>query len=68
MPDVEQPIEPPPEGHVEEPEESRPGGVPLYVWVILAVILAIPVGLYWGEKAARLSVLSELIIRAIKAL
>ncbi|HEV3121535.1 MAG TPA: dicarboxylate/amino acid:cation symporter, partial [Isosphaeraceae bacterium] len=30
--------------------------------------LAIPVGLFWGEKAARLSVLSELIIRAIKAL
>src|SRR6516162_4180135 len=52
-----------------EPEpESRPGGIPLYVWVLAAVVLAIPVGLYWGEGAARLNLLPDLIIRAIKAL
>jgi DAACS family dicarboxylate/amino acid:cation (Na+ or H+) symporter len=51
----------------QEPE-SRPGGIPLYVWVLAAVILAIPVGLAWGEGAARLNILPDLIIRAIKAL
>lgn len=29
----------------DEPE-SRPGGIPLYVWVILAAVLAVPVGLF----------------------
>ena len=29
----------------EEPE-SRPGGIPLYVWVLGAVVLGIPVGLF----------------------
>ena len=42
----------------EEPE-SRPGGIPLYVWVIGAVVLAIPVGLFWGEGATRLDLLPE---------
>src|SRR5262245_35736987 len=51
----------------EEPE-SRPGGVPLYVWVIGAVILAIPVGMLWGDGATRLNLLPSLIIRALKAL
>jgi DAACS family dicarboxylate/amino acid:cation (Na+ or H+) symporter len=54
-------------GVVEEPE-SRPGGIPLYVWVLGAVVLAIPVGLYWGEGATRLNLLPSLIIRAIGAL
>src|SRR6266403_252768 len=52
---------------VAEPE-SRPGGIPLYVWVIAAVILAIPIGLFWGEGAERLSLLPKLIIRALSAL
>ncbi|HEU5115386.1 MAG TPA: hypothetical protein VFT74_01780, partial [Isosphaeraceae bacterium] len=36
----------------EEPE-SRPGGLPLYAWVILAVLLAIPVGLGLGVDASK---------------
>jgi Na+/H+-dicarboxylate symporter len=51
----------------DEPE-SRPGGVPLYVWVLIAVALAIPVGLYWQDKAAGLNLLPTLIIRALTAL
>lgn len=54
-------------GPMPEPE-SRPGGLPLYVWVIGAVALAIPVGLYWGEAATRLDLLPSLIIRALGAL
>src|SRR5688572_20644464 len=38
----------------DEPE-SRPGGVPLYVWVIGAVLLAIPAGLALGMDAARVA-------------
>lgn len=52
---------------LDEPE-SRPGGVPLYVWVLIAVALAIPVGLYWQEKAAGLDLLAKLVIRALRAL
>ncbi len=47
--------------------ESRPGGIPLYVWVIAAVVLAIPAGLAWGEGATRLNLLPSLIIRALGA-
>jgi Na+/H+-dicarboxylate symporter len=46
----------------------RPGGIPLYVWVIGAVVLAIPAGLAWGEGATRLNLLPSLIIRALGAL
>src|SRR3954466_2843317 len=53
---------------VTEEPESRPGGVPLYVWVLGAVALAIPVGLIWGEGATRLNLLPSLIIRALSAL
>lgn len=52
---------------VDEPE-SRPGGIPLYVWVVAAVILAIPVGLFWGAGAEQLNLLPRLIIRALSAL
>jgi len=48
--------------------ESRPGGVPLYVWVIAAALLAIPIGLLWGEGAGQLELLPRLIIRALGAL
>ncbi|GAC1464771.1 MAG: dicarboxylate/amino acid:cation symporter [Isosphaeraceae bacterium] len=51
----------------EEPE-SRPGGIPLYVWVLGAVALAVPVGLYWQDAATRLNLLPILIIRALSAL
>jgi DAACS family dicarboxylate/amino acid:cation (Na+ or H+) symporter len=53
---------------VAEEPESRPGGIPLYVWVLGAVALAIPVGLYWGEGATRLNLMPSLIIRALSAL
>lgn len=51
----------------DEPE-SRPWGLPLYVWVLIAVALAVPVGLLWGEGATRLNILPSLIIRALSAL
>src|SRR5271156_5298924 len=51
----------------DEPE-SRPGGIPLYVWVILAVAIAVPVGLFWGEGATNLELLPKLILRALTAL
>jgi Na+/H+-dicarboxylate symporter len=52
---------------LEEPE-SRPGGIPLYVWVIAAVLVAIPVGLAWGDRATNLELLPKLILRALTAL
>jgi len=51
----------------DEPE-SRFGGLPLYVWVIVAVLLAIPTGMVWGEGATRLELLPKLILRALTAL
>jgi DAACS family dicarboxylate/amino acid:cation (Na+ or H+) symporter len=53
---------------IQDEPESRPGGLPLYVWVISAVILAIPVGWAWGEGAGALELLPRLILRAITAL
>jgi DAACS family dicarboxylate/amino acid:cation (Na+ or H+) symporter len=54
--------------HVQAEPESRPGGIPLYVWVIVAVIIAIPLGLFWGEGAVSLEILPKLILRALTAL
>jgi Na+/H+-dicarboxylate symporter len=51
----------------DEPE-SRVGGLPLYVWVIIAVLLAIPTGVVWGEGATQLELLPKLILRALTAL
>ncbi|MGC8642455.1 MAG: hypothetical protein ACP5XB_21550, partial [Isosphaeraceae bacterium] len=48
----------------EDEPESRPGGLPLYVWVVAAVIVAIPLGLFWGEGATSLEILPRLILRA----
>jgi len=62
-----------PSSVADEPE-SRPGGVPLYVWVILAALLAVPFGLYVPkvvggvDVATQLDLLPNLIIRALKAL
>ncbi len=68
MTDAETTAETPdPSSFADEPE-SRPGGVPLYLWVLLAVALAIPVGYFWGPEAERLSILPTLIIRALAAL
>jgi DAACS family dicarboxylate/amino acid:cation (Na+ or H+) symporter len=53
---------------VQEEPESRPGGLPLYVWVITAVVVAIPVGMLWGDGAIRLELLPKLILRALTAL
>jgi Na+/H+-dicarboxylate symporter len=53
---------------VADEPESRPGGIPLYIWVLGAVALAIPVGLFLGEGATRLNLLPSLIIRALSAL
>jgi Na+/H+-dicarboxylate symporter len=51
----------------DEPE-IKPGGLPLYVWVIVAVLVAIPVGVFWGEGATRLELLPKMILRALTAL
>src|SRR5262249_23650772 len=64
---MSEPTPGPEPGPLEEPE-SRPGGVPLYVWVLIAVALAVPVGLYWRDAAARLNLLPALIIRGLSAL
>ncbi|WP_435018905.1 dicarboxylate/amino acid:cation symporter [Tundrisphaera sp. TA3] len=62
-----------PAGVADEPE-SRPGGIPLYVWVIAAALLAIPFG-YFAPKTiagidvpATLDLAPNLIIRALKAI
>jgi DAACS family dicarboxylate/amino acid:cation (Na+ or H+) symporter len=52
---------------LEEPE-NRPGGLPLSLWVAAAVMLAIPVGLAWGDGAIALELLPKIILRAITAL
>ena len=51
----------------DEPE-SKLFGFPLYVWVVLAAVAAVPVGLAWGKGAAALDILPRLIIKLIKAL
>ena len=59
---------------VADEPESRPGGIPLYVWVIAAAALAVPVGLYAPRSiggvsvVAQLDLMPNLIIRALKAL
>ena len=59
---------------VADEPESRPGGIPLYVWVIGAAILAVPMGYYAPKTiggvdvAAQLDLAPNLIIRALKAL
>ncbi len=59
---------------VADEPESRPGGIPLYVWVIAAAALAVPVGLYAPRSiggvsvVAQLDLMPNLIIRALKVL
>src|SRR5262245_40783921 len=42
--------------------------LPLYAWVLIAVAVAVPVGILWGERATALEILPRLIIRALTAL
>jgi Na+/H+-dicarboxylate symporter len=59
---------------VTDEPESRPGGIPLFVWVIGAAILAVPVGLfapkdiYGVNVATQLEIFPTLIIRALTAM
>jgi len=59
---------------VADEPESRPGGIPLYIWVIAAAALAVPVGMFAPKSisgvdlAAQLDLFPNLIIRALKAL
>ena len=59
---------------VPDEPESRPGGIPLYAWVLGAAVLAIPFGLYFPREingvavATQLDLLPNLILRALKAL
>jgi DAACS family dicarboxylate/amino acid:cation (Na+ or H+) symporter len=62
--DIEESVVP----KVEDEPESRPGGLPLYVWVLAAVVVAIPLGWFWGEGAAALELMPKLILRALTAL
>jgi DAACS family dicarboxylate/amino acid:cation (Na+ or H+) symporter len=50
----------------DEPE-SRPGGVPLYVWVVGAVVLAVPLGMALGADAARIEGLPWPVVKALSA-
>jgi DAACS family dicarboxylate/amino acid:cation (Na+ or H+) symporter len=52
----------------ESEADSRIAGLPLYVWVVLAVLLAIPAGLFWGDAATRLELFPTVILRALTAL
>jgi len=53
---------------VQDEPESRVAGLPLYAWVILAVVVAIPVGRLWGDGATSLEIMPKLILRALTAL
>ena len=48
---------------VADEPESRPGGIPLYVWVVAAVVVAIPLGLLLGRRGDSLEILPRLILR-----
>jgi DAACS family dicarboxylate/amino acid:cation (Na+ or H+) symporter len=51
----------------EEPE-SRPGGIPLYVWVLTAVAVAVPVGLFLGSDGAWVKNSPRPVVWALQAL
>jgi Na+/H+-dicarboxylate symporter len=59
---------------VSDEPESRPGGIPLFAWVIGAAILAVPVGLFAPKEisgvnvATQLEIFPTLIIRALTAM
>ena len=53
---------------VADEPESRPGGVPLYVWVIGAVILAVPAGLALGADASKLDGLPAPVVAVLRGI
>ncbi len=66
---------------VADEPESRPGGIPLYIWVILAAVVALPLGMAMNARASfspgvaawlpdpsSFDILPNLIIRALKVL
>jgi len=53
---------------VPDEPESRPGGLPLYVWVIGAVILAIPTGLALGSDASIVERMPGWVVRILSGL
>jgi Na+/H+-dicarboxylate symporter len=53
---------------VDDESAGRIAGLPLYAWVLVAVLLAIPTGLLWGGGAKQLELLPTLILRALTAL
>ncbi len=50
----------------DEPENA-PGGIPLYVWVILAVVLAVPTGMLLGANATRLDGLPAWVVAILRS-
>lgn len=58
MPENEPQITP----EFQDEPESRPGGVPLYVWVLGAVAIAVPIGLVLGMDAARLEGMPKAVV------
>jgi DAACS family dicarboxylate/amino acid:cation (Na+ or H+) symporter len=53
---------------VTDEPESRPGGVPLYVWVVIAVVLAIPAGLWLASDAKGLEALPRPLVKLLSGL
>ncbi len=54
---------------VQDEPESRPGGIPLYVWVVAAVLVAIPVGRALGRRRDEPgAACRRVILRALTAL
>ena len=53
---------------VADEPESRPGGLPLYVWVILAVALAVPAGLALGADASALRSIPQFVVKPLGVL
>jgi Na+/H+-dicarboxylate symporter len=64
-PELDEPVQK--SGIADEPD-SRLWGFPLYVWVVIAVLVALPVGWAWGDKAQSLELLPKIILRALTAL
>jgi Na+/H+-dicarboxylate symporter len=65
QPSMDEPVHTP---EVADEPESRLWGLPLYVWVVIAVLVALPVGWAWGDDAKSLELLPKIILRALTAL
>jgi DAACS family dicarboxylate/amino acid:cation (Na+ or H+) symporter len=67
-PDAPKPPATPSASIVEDEPEVRPGGLPLYAWVLMAVALAVPVGMALGMDASVADRLPGPALAAFKAL